>query len=267
MAAVDVLEHNRRAWNRQSRRGCVWSQPVSPETIAQARVGVWSVVLTPVKPVPHDWFGDVRGRQVLCLASGGGQQAPILAAAGARVTSYDLSDEQLERDREVALRESLDIVCVRGDMADLSQFADDRFELIFHPVSNVFAPDVVPVWRECHRVLRSGGALLAGFMNPAIYLFDDGEVERTGELVVRRKLPFSDLADLPPDVLERRIAAGEPLEFSHSLETQIGGQLAAGFVLTHFFEDRWLDDTFAFSRHSPIAFATRAVKPPLEEAR
>jgi SAM-dependent methyltransferase len=263
MRAMDYLEHNRRVWNRQSRGGCIGSQPVSAETIAQARAGEWSVILTPTKAVPRDWFGDMRGRRVLCLASGGGQQAPILAAAGARVTSYDLSDEQLARDREVAAREGLDIACVRGDMADLSALGDGAFDLVFHPVSNVFAPDILPVWRECHRVLRPGGALLAGFMNPAVFLFADDEVERSGELVVRRKLPFSDLADLPADVLQRRIAAGELLEFSHSLETQIGGQLAAGFALTGFFEDRWFDDAFAFSRHSPIAFATRAVKPPL----
>src|SRR5512141_1215901 len=93
MRAMDYLEHNRRVWNRQSRGGCIWSQPVSPETIAQARAGEWSVILTPTNAVPRHWFGDIRGRRVLCLASGGGQQAPILAAAGARVTSYDLSDE------------------------------------------------------------------------------------------------------------------------------------------------------------------------------
>ena len=258
---MDYLEHNRRAWNRQSSGGCIWSQPVSAETIARARMGDWDVILTPKLPVPKDWFGDLRGKDVLGLASGGGQQVPIFAAAGAQVTSFDLSDEQLGKDQLVAERERLDVTCIRGNMADLSPLADASFDLIFHPASNVFAPDIMPVWRECHRVLRQGGALLVGFMNPAIFMFDEAEVERTGELTIRRPLPFSDLEHLAPDVLAARIASGELLEFSHSFDTQIGGQLKAGLVLTGFFEDRWFDDTFPLSRYSPIAFATRAVKP------
>ena len=118
---------------------------------------------------------------MLCLASGGGQQGPILAAAGANVTVFDNSPNQLAQDRLVADREGLTIETVLGDMADLSAFPDARFDLIFHPVSNVFAPDVRPVWKEAFRVLRPGGSLLAGFMNPVQYLFDDIALER-GEL-------------------------------------------------------------------------------------
>src|SRR6185503_3270622 len=127
----------------------------------RAKAGTWQVILTPKLPVPHSWLGEIRGKSVLCLASGGGQQAPILSAAGAKVTSFDLSDEQLAKDRLVADRDGLQLKCVHGDMADLSCFANDSFDLIFHPASNVFVPDVEPVWRECHRVLRRGGSLLS----------------------------------------------------------------------------------------------------------
>ena len=99
---MSLLERNRRAWNRESSDNGPWSRPVSPEVIAAARRGEWHVILTPNKPVPRDWFGDLQGRQVLGLASGGGQQVPVLAAAGALVTSFDLSDVQLEKDRLVA---------------------------------------------------------------------------------------------------------------------------------------------------------------------
>jgi SAM-dependent methyltransferase len=169
---MNQLEHNRRAWNRESLGGGAWSQPVSPETVARARAGDWSVILTPKLAVPKPWFGDVRGKKVLCLASGGGQQAPILAAAGASVSSFDLSDEQLAKDQLIAEREQLDLQCIRGDMADLSVLADGSFDLIFHPAANVFVPGLQNVWLECHRVLRRGGALLAGFMNPDVFLFD-----------------------------------------------------------------------------------------------
>ena len=73
--------------------------------VARAKIGEWEIILTPKLPVPREWFGDVRGKRILCLASGGGQQVPILAAAGANVVSFDLSDEQLAKDRMVAQRE------------------------------------------------------------------------------------------------------------------------------------------------------------------
>ena len=96
---MNTVSYNRDAWNKQSKAGSNWSLPVDSETIRSARAGSWSVILTPNKAVPRDWFGDLKGRKVLCLAAGGGQQAPVLAAAGASVVSLDNSDEQLAKDK------------------------------------------------------------------------------------------------------------------------------------------------------------------------
>jgi SAM-dependent methyltransferase len=100
-------------------------------------------------------------------------------------------------------------------MADLGQFSNSCFDLIVHPVSNTFVPYVRPVWKEAYRVLRQGGALLSGFTNPAVYLFDWEMAERTGELHVRYKLPYSDATDLDEAQKQKRIADSEPMEFSH----------------------------------------------------
>ncbi len=239
--------------------------PVDANTIARARRGDWNVILTPDKPVPVDWFGRLANARVLCLASSGGQQAPVLAAAGADVVSYDLSDEQLARDSEVAARDGLALRTVRGDMADLSVFADASFDLIFHPVSNVFVPDLVPVWRECHRVLCLGGALLAGFMNPSFFLFDHDEAERTGELVARYRLPYRELGSAADTAQlsagrKAQLAAGDAFEFSHSLQAQIGDLLAAGFHLTALYEDHWNGVATPIDALMPTSIAMRAVK-------
>lgn len=257
----NLIEHNRAAWNREALTGSEWSTPVGAEAIRAARAGHWQVILTPTRPVPRDWFGELVGRRVLCLASGGGQQAPILAAAGADVLSFDLSDEQLRKDREIAEREGLPLATLRGDMRDLSALASAHFDLIFHPVSNVFVPEVQPVWRECFRVLKPGGALLAGFMNPWMFLFDHEEAERSGGLTVRHRLPYAEPDSLDPPAREAWQQSGRAAEFSHSLEAQIGGQLAAGFQLVGLYEDHWNDQATPLNRHAPVAIATRAVKP------
>ncbi len=98
----EILRYNRQAWDRQVERGNPWTIPVDPEAIARARQGDWQIVLTPTKPVPADWFPPLAGLDVLCLASGGGQQGPILAAAGAKATVFDNSPKQLAQDRLVA---------------------------------------------------------------------------------------------------------------------------------------------------------------------
>jgi SAM-dependent methyltransferase len=201
---------------------------------------------------------------VLCLASGGGQQGPILAAGGAIVTVLDNAPRQLDQDRCVAERHNLPLTAVEGDMADLSGFADGSFDLIVHPVSNCFAPAVRPVWDEAFRVLRPGAVLLSGFNNPAVYLFDHELADREGVLQVKYSLPYSDLSSLPASERQRVIESGAPLEYSHTLEDQIGGQLDAGFILTDLYEDAYdRGEGDLLARYMPAFIATRAVKSPL----
>lgn len=242
----------------------MWTRPVSADQIEAARRGEWSVVLVGLTPTPRAWFPDhLEDTRLLCLASGGGQQGPILAAAGARVTVYDNSPAQLARDREVSDAHDLGVSTVEGDMAHLEAFDDESFDLVFHPVSNVFAEDVLPVWREVHRVLRPGGRLLAGFMNPAHFLCDWDAWESRGERTVRFALPYSDLCDLSPAELTAKRERNDTLEFGHTLEQQIGGQLAAGLrlVALHEAARSEAEEQGPLEGYLPAYIATYAVKP------
>jgi len=260
MNGTNVRKHNQKSWDNQVDYNNRWTQSVDRETIEKARTGHFAIVLTPTKPVPAAWFPTLKGAKTLCLASAGGQQAPILAAAGAKVTVFDNSPKQLDQDRFVANRDGLEMRFVEGDMADLSIFTDESFDLIFHPCSNTFVPKVNPVWRECYRVLQNGGILMAGFTNPLRYMFDD-ERKENGNLEVRYPLPYSDLDHVDEDHIRTAIEDGKPLEFGHTLEDQIGGQLRAGFVLTAFFEDRYPEsDNDPLSAFLDTFIATRAIK-------
>ena len=254
---MDVRKYNREKWDLQVEYGNPWTIPASPEVISAARKGEWSLLLTEQKAVPREWFPkDLHGVDILCLASGGGQQGPVLAAAGANVTVFDNSPRQLEQDKMVARREGLTLITVEGDMRDLSMFGDRSFDLVFNPVSNVFCPEVMPVWREAFRVLRPGGVLLAGFDNPCMFIFDFQLAEK-GVFEVKYKLPF-DATKLSAEERQQEFGNDSPLEFSHSLEEQIGGQLQVGFVLTGLYEDQ---QNTPLGKYMPGYLATQAVKP------
>jgi SAM-dependent methyltransferase len=258
---IDILAYNRFAWDRNVIKNNPWTVPVSPEAIQSARNGQWQILLTPSKPVPPDWFPELKGCQVLCLASGGGQQGPILAAAGAVVSVLDNSPSQLAQDRLVADREGLIITTVLGNMTDLSQFNEQTFDLIVNPVSNVFIQDVLPLWRESFRVLKPGGCLLSGFTNPLRYLFDLDAYENR-EFIVKYKIPYSDLTSLEPDLLEIFMQKEYPLEFGHTLNDQIGGQIAAGFLIAGFYEDRYPEiENDPLSKYIDTFIASRGIKP------
>lgn len=237
--------------DKWANEGWEWGQPIDHETFEKAKNNDWSVVLTPIKPVPKEWFCEMKGAKVLGLASGGGQQMPIFSALGAECTVLDYSEKQLQSEKEVAKRERYEINLVKADMTKPLPFEDEAFDLIFHPVSNCYIEDVVHVWKECYRILKKGGILLAGLDNGINFIFDDEEEK------LMNKLPFNPLKD--KELYEKSLKNDWGIQFSHTIEEQIGGQLRAGFILTDIFEDingqGRLHDF-----NVPTFYATRAVK-------
>ncbi|MBS4053391.1 MAG: class I SAM-dependent methyltransferase [Thermaerobacter sp.] len=227
---MKYTEINSKTIDKWVDEGWEWGVPISEAQFALAKSGQWSMLLTPTKPVPTEWFPNLVGKQVLGLASGGGQQMPIFAALGANCTLLDYSLRQVETDLAVAAREGYTINAIRADMTQALPFADSSFDLVFHPVSNCYIEDVMHVWRECYRILKPGGRLMAGLNNGVNYLFDEAD-----EKTIKYKLPFNPLAN--PELLEVLRATDSGIQFSHTLEDQIRGQLKVGFKLLDLYED------------------------------
>ena len=169
----NYAEENSKTVDSWVKDGWIWSIPITHDSYLKAKEGFFDIVLTPTKNVPHEWFGNLKGKRVLALASGGGQQGPIFNALGADVTVLDYSNLQLEKEKEVALREGYEIKLIKADMSKPLPFENASFDLIFNPVSTCYIEKIEPLWKECFRILSKGGVLLTGVDNGINYIVDD----------------------------------------------------------------------------------------------
>ncbi len=158
----------------------------------------------------------------------------------------------------VAERDGLSLHTVQGDMRDLSVFEDETFDMIIHPVSNLFVDNIRPVWKETARVLKKKGTLIAGFTNPLLFIFDDQQ-EQKGILDVKHPIPSSTLDQLPEEEVEDHIRSNQTIEYAHTMEDQIQGQIDAGFAITGFYEDDF-GGTRILDQYIKTFIATKAVK-------
>lgn len=215
--------------DRWIEEGWEWGEAISHRDYIKATKGEWDVLLTPTVKVPKEWFGDIKGKKILGLASGGGQQMPIFTAAGAICTVLDYSSHQIESERMVAKREGYDIEIVQADMTEPLPFEDETFDIIFNPVSFCYIEDVASVFKECARVLKKGGIMLGGYDTEINYMVDSDEKK------VINKMPFNPLKNRKQMKQLEEEDAG--VQFSHTFVEQIVGQLKAGLTLVDMYDD------------------------------
>lgn len=222
---------------------CVdWAACASDEALRAAEAGKLKLQFYD-KEVPDEWLADIKGKKVLCLAGAGGLQAPLLACAGAKVTVIDISDKMLDQDRAVAERENLQIEIVKGNMCDLSMFGDDVFDYIINPPSLMYVPELSVVFRECYRVLKRGGVLIIMAPNPINYVCDYIDDADGGYYKAVHRMPFC----------SRDHDDSDWIEYGHTMESYLGGQIECGFLINGYVECQREDIT-------ELYFMTRAVK-------
>jgi len=251
MNELNYTEINAKTIDGWIENGWEWGTPISHENYIKALSGECNVLLTPTKYVPENWFTEFKNKKLLGLACGGGQQMPVFTALGADCTVLDYSDKQLENEKYVAEREGYKINIVKADMTKKLPFDDNSFDIIFHPVSNCYIENVYHVWNECYRVLKKGGILLAGMDNGINYLFDDDK-----SLEIVNKLPFNPIKN--KEQYKKIEKTNDGIQFSHTIEEQIGGQIKAGFIIKDLYEDH--DSVGIIKDYIPTFIATMAIK-------
>ncbi len=220
----EINRANRERWNALARANLQYTIPFLDYTPEQARSRIGR----------HGILNDVSGKRVLCLASGGGQDSVAFGLLGANVTVFDLSDVQLERDRQAAEHHGLQISTYQGDMRDLSIFSDHAFGIVWQVYSINFVPTVEPVFLEAARVLQPGGIYFLQFANPFTHATDESTWD--GE-AYRLKYPYLDGDDLTQYFPEwdwrqpdgSRVSLPGPHEFRHAMSTIMNGMLRNGF--------------------------------------
>jgi SAM-dependent methyltransferase len=225
----EVAKYNTERWEALVRANALFTRPALHLSTESAR-----------QRVDRDGrLGNVAGKDVLCLASGGGQQGPAFALLGARVTVADLSAGQLERDRTAAAHYKVDIRTVQADMRDLSALETSSFDLVWQPYSLNFVPDCRPVFAEVARVLRSGGIYHLQCANPFVAGLGTKDWNGKGFVLNRPYVNGEEITYSDEDwVYDRAKAPAAPIdgprEYRQTLSTIVNALVASGLGITHF---------------------------------
>jgi SAM-dependent methyltransferase len=226
-----ISRTNRERWNALARANVEYSRPFLNFTAEQAAQYIYR----------HNVLPDVRGKKVLCLASGGGQDSVAFGLLGAEVTVLDISDEQLERDRQAADKHGLNTVAIQGDMRDLSIFAADTFDIVWQMYSLNFVPTVEPAFSEVARVLKSEGYYLVQFANPFTHSVDEEAWNGNSYPLKSLYIDGEDIIGQFPhwDVRQEdgnSVQLDSPHEFRHRLSTVMNALANNGFIFVGLWE-------------------------------
>ena len=229
MSEYDFKQHNRGAWNALAKQGNRFAQPARESDFED-----------PLRSVDGPrWLGpSIAGKQVLCLAAGGGRQAPLYAAAGAITTVVDISDQMLEIDRQVCKRKGLTVQTIEASMDDLSMLADSTFDIVVHPVSTCYVPDIQRVYLEVSRLTKAGGLYISQHKQPVSLQSAIDPNDREHYTILHEYQRTDPLPEISRANLVREPGTREYL---HDWQSLIGSMCRSGFVIEDFIEPKHAD--------------------------
>ncbi len=235
---------SRDAWAFLAKNGCDSSLPYGPKEFSNASNWLDS----------RKWIPWKQVRSVLCLACGGGQQAPLFASLGCQVTLVDISPDQLKVDRLSGEKYGFSIECLEGDMLHLSQLYGRDFDLVYQAVSACYVPDVKKLYQEVFKVLKPGGYYYVHHWNPVhVQLADSQAWDGSAYRVARPQVPGKPISS--PMAWDEQ--TGNPTadcwHYIHPLKHLIGGLCESGFSIQRFAESEEADLSAEPGTHPHLA--------------
>ncbi len=227
----EIAEYNKLRWKALAEADALFTRPKFDLDEETARELV----------NPGKRFGEkIKGKKVLCLAGGGGQQSAAFALLGADVTVFDISAEQLERDKKAAEHYGFEIETVPGDMRNLSAFEADSFDLVFHPYSINFVPEANEVFAEVAGIIKPGGIYQVSFANPFVMSIKQENWNGEGYVLKEPYLSNAEVTYADQEWVYDKNENDEipqPKEFRHNLSDLINSLINLGFIIRHVSDD------------------------------
>ena len=247
----DIIQRVNSLWDENVSNSDQYTRPwldITEEKLEKIKQGIVCGYHDPVVELPFDHkiakinrklYGDLKGKKLLCLASGGGQQSVIYSLLGADVTVFDLNEKQLKNDRLAADYYGYSVKTVQGDMRDLSFFDEQSFDLVYQPISACFIPELKPLYSEVYRVLKTKGLYMVEHMNPATYpitFFNNND--GWDNIGYRIATPYICGPIRKDDYGNENMLTGTITgEFRHSFADIFGDLAEAGFIIDNIWED------------------------------
>ncbi|MBN2015462.1 class I SAM-dependent methyltransferase [Candidatus Dojkabacteria bacterium] len=227
----EVYKYNLKRWESLAAANALFTKPVKDLTKKQSREYI----------DPENILGKIEGKQVLCLAGGGGQQSIAFALLGADVTVFDISPAQLDKDLNTSRKYNVELSIQQGDMRDLSCFGKKKFDIIYQPFSLNFVPDCSLVFREVSRITKSRGIYTFMCSNP----FFTGITEKNwngkgivlnSEYKEGEKVSYSDQDWVFTKSTKSKDKINPPVEYRQTLSKLINSLYENAFTLFHLTE-------------------------------
>lgn len=225
MSRDTYIKKNKKWWEEKVENSSVFTKPwlgIDVKILKKYANGKLKEPSWPINDIyPATILNNVANKDVLCLASGGGQQSAIFGLLNANVTVIDLSERQLENDKLAANHYGYKVSTFQGDMCDLSFLSNNSYDLVYQPPSMGYIHDINKVYSNVSRILRPGGLYRVDAQNPQSRFTHRLSWNGEGYLISE---PYSTKK-------KQRADDKEVIEFRHGLDDIFNGLLKNSFEI------------------------------------
>lgn len=225
MLKNSYLLQNKKWWEKKVKEDSIFTRPwldLNADQLKRFVEGKTKKIPRHLDDIyPIHVLQNIKDKNVLLLASGGGQQSAIFGLLGAKVTVVDFSMSQLKNDKKAAKHYGYKIKTIEGDISNLSLLINNSFDLVYQAPSMGYVPDVQSVYSEVWRVLKSGGLYRADAQNPQSRFTDKSSWNGKGYLI----------SEMYSTKTKQRSKEKKVIEFRHTLDEIFNGLIKCGFEI------------------------------------